>query len=207
MLTLCLAHALAGEGAAFDHGAFDALLGAHVSASGVDYGGLAGQRAALDAYVGTLPGVELDGFGRSEQMAFWINAYNALTLTLILDNYPLASIRDLDDGNPWEAHSWTVAGRSVTLNAIEHEILRPMGDPRIHAAVNCASKGCPPLASDAFTGAGLGAQLDVAELHEPVGAGEVPHHLATRLGWTDRWAERWDAALVLGFAATVVGLS
>lgn len=162
MLTLCLAHALAGEGAAFDHGAFDTLLGAHVAPSGVDYGGLAGQRSELDAYVAALSGAELASMGRSEQMAFWINAYNALTLSLILDHYPLASIRDLDGGNPWDVHTWTVAGRGVTLNAIEHEILRPMGDPRIHAAVNCASKGCPPLASDAFTGAGLGAQLDAA---------------------------------------------
>jgi len=162
MLSLCLAHALAGEGTGFDHADLDALLGSHVSAAGVDYAGLAASSGGLDAYVTRLAGADVAALGQADAMAFWINAYNALTLQLVVANQPLASIRDLDDGNPWDARTWTVAGSTVTLNAIEHEILRPMGDARIHAAVNCASKGCPPLATDAFTGPTLDAQLTAA---------------------------------------------
>ena len=99
---------------------------------------------------------------RAGKMAFWINAYNVLTVDLVADHWPLESIRDLDGGNPWDARTFTVAGKSVTLNDIEHKILRPMGDPRIHAAVNCASLGCPPLATTAFTATGLDAELDAA---------------------------------------------
>lgn len=143
---------------AFDHthADFGEVLKAHVSPAGVTYQALAADRAGLDTYVKSLESVDISGSAAPEAMAFWINAYNALTLTLIVDNYPLASIRDLNDGNPWDVHSWTVAGQTVTLNNIEHNILRPMGDARIHAAVNCASKGCPPLAGTPFTAAAKG---------------------------------------------------
>jgi len=149
---------------AFDqtHADFGAVLKTHVAPAGVTYQALAAERGGLDAYVKTLETADITGFSAAESMAFWINAYNAITLTLIVDEYPLKSIRDLDGGDPWNARGWTVAGRSVTLNNIEHDILRPMGDARIHAAVNCASKGCPPLASVPFTGAGLQQELSAA---------------------------------------------
>jgi hypothetical protein len=149
---------------AFDHGhgAFNTLLQAHVAHGRVDYKGLATDGPALDAYIAALGSADLGSSSRDQKMAFWINAYNALTLDLIVDSLPLSSIMDLEGGKVWDKRSWTIAGRAVTLNQIEHQILRPMGDPRIHAAVNCASMGCPPLQSAAFIASGLDAQLDRA---------------------------------------------
>lgn len=97
-----------------------------------------------------------------ERMAFYINAYNSLTVYLVAAHWPLSSIRDLDNGNPWDARYFVVAGQSRTLNDIEHRILRPMGDPRVHAAINCASMGCPPLGKALFLGSDLDRQLDAA---------------------------------------------
>ena len=94
-------------------------------------------------------------------MAFWINAYNALTIDLVADEWPLASIQGLDGGKVWDTRKFVVAGKSVTLNEIENGVLRPLGDPRVHAALNCASRGCPPLAAKVFSGSTLDAQLDV----------------------------------------------
>ncbi len=145
--------------AAMDHSAYQETLTAHVDARGnVDYAAIKAG-GTLDAYLIALQ-TAVEPPGGAEKMAFWISAYNALTIDLIADNYPLGSIRELDGGDPWESRRFTVAGQLVTLNHIEHMILRPMGDPRIHAAVNCASRGCPPLSRVAFTGARLDEQLN-----------------------------------------------
>tara|TARA_B100000749_G_scaffold280898_1_gene280809 strand:- start:2249 stop:3226 length:978 start_codon:yes stop_codon:yes gene_type:complete len=115
---------------------------------------------------------------RSEQMAFYINAYNVFTVSLIIEKYIETevqqsngsfekSIRNIpnDEGLPldaavWDTFSWEINGQFLTLNQIEKDILVPMGDARIHFAVNCASKGCPPLRSEAFTAGELDSQLD-----------------------------------------------
>ena len=137
------------------------VLARHVDSAGrVDYAAAAGD-AELEAVVAALATASEPAEGPA-RMAFWINAYNVLTVDLVADHWPLSSIRDLDEGNPWDARKFNVVGRQVTLNDIEHRILRPMGDARIHAAVNCASLGCPPLAPTPFTAAGLDAQLDAA---------------------------------------------
>ena len=94
-------------------------------------------------------------------IAFWINAYNALTIDLVADEMPLGSIQSLDGGKVWDTRKFVVAGKPLTLNEIENGILRPLGDPRVHAALNCASRGCPPLAAKVFSGATLDAQLDL----------------------------------------------
>jgi len=102
-----------------------------------------------------------------EQMAFYINAYNAFTLKLIVDHYPLESIRKIPDvsgmaGNgQWKQDLWTLENKRVSLDTIEHNILRPMGDPRIHFALVCAAKSCPDLARMAYTAVNLEAMLDV----------------------------------------------
>jgi hypothetical protein len=93
--------------------------------------------------------------------AFWINAYNAMTIKVVADAWPIKSIRDLDGGKVWQTRVFSVAFAPVTLDGIENEKLRPFGDPRIHAALNCASEGCPPLAAKAFTDGALDQQLDV----------------------------------------------
>ncbi|MEM8792869.1 MAG: DUF547 domain-containing protein [Pseudomonadota bacterium] len=157
-----------------DHSAWDALTRKHISGGGatvalVDYQGIAGERAKLDGYLQKLSQVPVSDLDRSEQFAYWANLYNALTVQVILDHYPARSIRDIDispgffsDG-PWGATLFTVEGTELTLDDIEHRILRPIWkDPRIHYAVNCASIGCPDLHKGAFTADKLDAQLDQA---------------------------------------------
>lgn len=100
-----------------------------------------------------------DTWSKTEIMAYWINVYNAYTVNLILDNFPLKSITDLD--KPWDTEFIHIQGRTYSLNQIEHEILRKKyKDPRIHFAVNCASFSCPKLLNTAFRAENLNAQLE-----------------------------------------------
>ncbi len=101
---------------------------------------------------------------RGEQLAFWINAYNILTIDLVRRNYPVESIRDIGSFffPVWEREAGTIGGRSYTLNEIEHEILRPLGDPRIHAAIVCASTSCPQLRREPYEANRIDDQLDDA---------------------------------------------
>ncbi len=142
------------------HADLQAVLNQHVAQGKVDYAAIASS-SALDGYAGWLATAP-EPAGRSDKMAFWINAYNGLTIDLIADEWPQKSILDLEGGKVWDVRKFTVAGKQVSLNDIEHKILRPMGDARIHAAVNCASVGCPPIASKIYTGANLNAELDAA---------------------------------------------
>ena len=152
----------ADQATGVDHSAFDALLAAHVDDEGdVDYRGLLGERAALDAYLARLAETDPSGLTRDEQLAYYINAYNAATLALILDDYPVASITDLDGGKPWDVERVELGGQTYSLNQIENDIIRPTFDePRIHFAVNCAAASCPPLRAGAFTADALDAQLE-----------------------------------------------
>ncbi|MEO3430369.1 DUF547 domain-containing protein [Pelagibius sp. CAU 1746] len=152
--------------------AWDALLRRVVTGSGdginrVDYRSLAGAEAeTLAGIVAELEAVPVSTLNRSQQLAYWINLYNAVTLQVVARHYPVASIRDIDispgwfaDG-PWDAALVTVEGVALTLNDIEHRILRPVwSDPRIHYAVNCASLGCPNLAPTAYRGGDAERQL------------------------------------------------
>ena len=99
---------------------------------------------------------------RSEKFAFWINAYNILAINLVVRRYPVSSIRDVGSllVPVWRIEAGVVGGKGYTLDQIEHEILRPLGDPRIHAAIVCASISCPPLRRDPYAAATLDAQLD-----------------------------------------------
>ncbi|MEQ8819615.1 MAG: DUF547 domain-containing protein [Sumerlaeia bacterium] len=99
---------------------------------------------------------------RDARLAYWINAYNILAIEVVLKEYPVESIRDIGSlfKPVWKRPAGTVGGREVTLDEIEHSILRPMGEPRIHAAINCASVSCPDLRREAYTASHLGAQLD-----------------------------------------------
>lgn len=150
-----------GASTTFDHARYDGLLRRHVrpDTGRVDYAGLKADEASLDTYLATLARADLKTLGRDAQMALLINAYNAATLKLIVEAYPgLESIRDLDD--PWGTRRWVVGGEALSLDDLEHRLLRPVyRDPRIHFAVNCASIGCPPLAASAYTGPELEEQL------------------------------------------------
>jgi hypothetical protein len=124
-------------------------------------------RALLDAYVAALEAVPVSGLDRGEQRAYWINLYNALTTRIVLDHYPVQSIRDISlgpglfDFGPWDAKIVTVEGERLSLNDIEHGILRPIWrDPRLHYALNCASISCPSLPPVAFTAGNTERLLD-----------------------------------------------
>jgi uncharacterized membrane protein YdjX (TVP38/TMEM64 family) len=155
------AYAFAPGVASFDHSRFDALLRTHVDAEGlVDYAGLKGAHAELDAYIGSLAAAPFENLARDEKLALLINAYNAFTLRLVLDHWPLASIRDIPTEQRWDARRWRLAGETLSLNQIEHERIRPrFQEPRIHFALVCAARGCPPLRPEAYTGARLESQL------------------------------------------------
>jgi len=133
-----------------------------------DYAGLLDDgRQPLDDYVELLVQHNPLKFNRLEQKAYWINLYNSATVRLIIDNYPLVSITKLGEKvtefGPWNDHAVTVNGIDLSLNDIEHHIIRPLYDDyRIHFAVNCASIGCPNLAANAFNANELDEQLDEA---------------------------------------------
>ena len=159
----------------FDHSyaTWDGLVKKHVKwlpdnkQSRVDYAAFAKDRAELKKVLDALsavPKAEFDGWSKDQRMAFLINAYNAFTVEVILTKYPdIKSIKELGSFNrgPWKNEFFTLLGAKHHLDWIEHEELRPKyGDPRVHAAVNCASIGCPALRNEAFTAAKLDAQLE-----------------------------------------------
>jgi hypothetical protein len=150
------------SGPSFDHSRFDAVVKKHVDADGwVDYEALAAAPGELDAYISALADAPFDELGRNQKLALLINAYNAFTLRLILDDYPLGSIRDIASDQRWDGRTWNLGGHQWTLNQIEHEQIRPkFEEPRVHFAVNCASIGCPPLRAEAYTADRLDEQLD-----------------------------------------------
>ncbi len=136
------------------HDVFDKMLRKHVSSSGkVNYNNFKAEETKLDAYLAALDKAPpADGWSRNKKMAYWINAYNAATIKLILKNYPLKSITNLHGGKPWDQKWIPLGGKTYSLNNIENDILRPVyKDARIHFAVNCAAKSCPPLLNRAWT--------------------------------------------------------
>lgn len=155
-------YAQTANSSTFDHSAFDALLRVHVDSDGwVDYAGLQGDALKLDRYLQTLERVEFDSLGRDEKLALLINAYNAFTLRLILDHYPIQSIKDIPDAQRWDARRWNVGGSTWSLNQIEHEQIRPkFVEPRVHFALVCAAVGCPKLRNEAYQADRIEEQLD-----------------------------------------------
>ena len=151
----------------FDHSLFDQLLHQHVADGLVDYDAFE-KSAEFQRYLGALASAKPETFTRPEQLAFWINAYNAYTIALMNQHHERRSIRNINKTfglismkGPWTERMAHVGGDTYTLLHIEDEILRAQfHDPRIHFAIVCASLGCPPLRSEAFTGAALEQQLD-----------------------------------------------
>ena len=163
-----------------DHAPFSRVLQPVVDPPLVDYARLQEDRNALDGYLEALsstPLAAVEGASREAQLAFWINAYNACMLQLVVDHYPIEAqggffdrirnaVADRPDNSVWQIDDvftrdhCEVAGASRSQDEIEHEIIRPMGEPRIHFAVNCAAQSCPPLRAEAYTATELDAQLD-----------------------------------------------
>lgn len=162
-----------------DHSPWDALLSRYVSErvdgiNRVDYGrwkASDADRVALSTYIHALEAARPSQLTRPEQFAYWANLYNAVTVNVILDHYPVRSIRDIRSegislkgfAGPWQTKLATVEGRRLSLDDIENGVMRPtFRDPRVHYSLNCASLGCPNLQRQAFHGATLDAQLDAA---------------------------------------------
>jgi hypothetical protein len=164
-----------------DHSLFNSVLQQFVQGTAVDYSALKNDRGGLDAYLQEMAVTDpeqLAGATERARLAFWINAYNACVIRLVIDHYPIKkrgfpaslmsslkgvpgnSIRQISD--TWSREFCTVAGADRSLDEIEHELIRPMGEPRIHFAVNCASRSCPVLTQRAYTAEGLESQLDAA---------------------------------------------
>ena len=146
-----------------DHSAFDALLKAHVSNTGeVDYTAIKNMVSILDKYLGYLSqNVPASSASKNEKLAFWINTYNANTIKLIVDNYPVASIMDLYGGKAFDNKWISMGGVKLSLNDIENNKIRAkFNEPRIHFAVNCAAKSCPPILNSAWTADNLHANLE-----------------------------------------------
>jgi len=159
----------------FSYEPYAAALMAHVDdQGGVDYHGLKAKSSDLDVFLGTLTSLKpevYESWPDEGKVAFWINAYNSLTLKAIIDHYPIKaslaksllypknSIRQIS--GVWDDLEFTVMGHPITLNAVEHEKLRGgFDEPRIHAALVCAARSCPPLRNEPYTGEALAAQLD-----------------------------------------------
>lgn len=148
--------------AVFDHSAFDRLLHKYVDDAGlVDYRGLAREAGKLDEYISAVGSAPFDDMARNERLALLINAYNAFTLRLILDHFPIGSIKDIPAAKRWDARRWRIGPLSVSLNEIEHKQIRPkFREPRIHFALVCAAVGCPKLRREAYRAADIAAQLE-----------------------------------------------
>lgn len=148
------------------HAVLDGLLGKYVKPSGVNYSDLKSNMSPLNTYldaIAAVPESEFKQFSKDQQMAMLINLYNAATLKLVADHYPVKSIKDISapSGGPWKQPIVRLFGKNKTLDYLENEVLRPdYKDPRVHFAINCASVGCPSLRSEAFQATKLSAQLD-----------------------------------------------
>jgi hypothetical protein len=157
-----------------DHSPWDSFLDAYLDTSppsgvyNLKYKAVSGaDKKNLENYIDALAAVTVTKLSQAEQKAYWINLYNALTVKVIIDHYPVKSIRDIDispglrNDGPWDAKLLTIEGKEISLNDIEHRILRPVFlDNRIHYAVNCASIGCPNLQPEAYTAENTEGLLD-----------------------------------------------
>ena len=163
-----------GSSTEVDHSAWDRLLDKYLVTnhpSGINllnYGGVnAEDRQRLESYLDSLQEIPVSQLNLQEQKAYWINLYNAATVKVILDHYPVSSITkiDLSSGlfsrGPWDAKILRIEGEELSLNDVEHRILRPIwNDPRVHYAAICASKGCPNLQDRAYTSENIEALLE-----------------------------------------------
>lgn len=157
------ANILAGQ--SIDNSIYAGLLEKHVDPGGrVNYTGFKKDEAVLDNYLAILNAADIDNLSKKEQFAFYINTYNAFTIKLVLSKYPgINSIKEIGSffTNPWQIKFIQLQNKKVTLDFIEHDVLRPrFKDPRVHFAINCASKSCPPLRKEPYEAQTLDDQLD-----------------------------------------------
>ncbi|HMR87601.1 MAG TPA: DUF547 domain-containing protein [Saprospiraceae bacterium] len=145
-----------------NHQLFDVQLNKYVNAGKVNYKAWKKDMTGLQNYLDNLSAAKnIDKWSYEEKLVFWINTYNAFTLKLVLDNYPIKSIKDINGGKPWDKRFIQIGSTYYSLNEIENEIIRKkFGEPRIHFALNCAAKSCPILVNKAFTKENLNSLLE-----------------------------------------------
>jgi hypothetical protein len=147
-----------------NHEIWAELLAKYIKPGGVDYTGFKTEENRLDQYLKVLENTDPDKLSRNEQYAYYINAYNAWTVKLILSGYPgVKSIKDFGTifKSPWQKDWVRINGEVLTLDYVEHDILRPRyKDPRVHFAINCSAVSCPPLNPEPYLAATLDQQLD-----------------------------------------------
>jgi hypothetical protein len=164
-ISLCIASLSAQE---FDHThtAYDTILKKYALDGNVDYQSLHANSRPLIRYLDALAAVsepQFQKFSKEQQLAFLFNLYNAATLKLIVDHYPVKSIKDIGTWfkGPWDQQIVRLFGTTITLNILEHDILRKnYNEPRLHMALVCAARGCPPLRNEAYTADKLDTQLN-----------------------------------------------
>ncbi|MFD2551078.1 DUF547 domain-containing protein [Bizionia sediminis] len=157
LFALCLCTSLRAQ--TVNHAYFSEFLQQYVSPEGqVNYQAISANSAALNTYLNDFVKVApQENWSKNDTLAYWINAYNAFTLKLIINNYPLKSIKDIK--NPWDIQFIPINGKLWSLNDIEHNVLRKMNEPRIHFAIVCASASCPKLLNEAYMPNKMEAQL------------------------------------------------
>jgi Protein of unknown function, DUF547 len=216
-----------GGAGTVDHSAFDTILKSHVSVDDagyarVDYRGLKAKAGALSEYLKALEAVDAPALSRGEAHAYWINLYNAKTLDVVLERYPVASIRDINLGGgffgrgPWSKKMMTVSGTELSLDDVEHRIVRPLfNDPLSHYALNCASYSCPNLMPTAYTAANrkaLMAESAALYINHPRGvsvdggritASKIYSWYADDFGGKDKLKEHWAAYATPELAARI----
>ncbi len=171
LLTRCTVAEIQSNAKPVDHSLWTNLLKKHVDSKGmVDYRGFIADSTALNHYLDTLSShhPNNENWTKNERLAYWINAYNAFTIRLIIRHYPVASIKDIAGvisfvNSPWDLKFIQIEGETYDLNNIEHDIIRPrFSEPRIHFALVCAAVSCPRLQTEAFVAERLDSQLESA---------------------------------------------
>lgn len=220
-----------GQGRA-DHSDFDRLLKAHVKPDAqaynrVDYRGVKADLGALRAYVTSLEAADPASLSRDEAHAYWINLYNAKTLEVVAEAYPVTSIKKINLGGsflfgsgPWKARLMTVSGRELSLDDIEHEIVRALfRDKMSHYGLNCASYSCPNLATSAFTGDNVDAALrqnavdyvnhprGVAVSNDRITASKIYSWYAGDFGGKGKLKDHWSSLASPAKAAAIAAAS
>ena len=169
-ISSCFTSVPKGNKSPINHSEWTSLVQKHVNKAGfVNYKGFIKDSTLLNKYLQKLSdNAPANSWSKDDKLAYWINAYNAFTVKLIADNYPVKSIKDLGAENPiifvntaWDKKFFSIDGKKMTLNTIEHKILRKQfNDPRMHFAINCASYSCPKLLDEAYEGKTVNKQLD-----------------------------------------------
>ncbi len=149
---------------AVDNNLLTTLLKKHVRSNGlVDYKGIKADEVLLNKYIDELnKNYPKDNWTKNEKLSYWINVYNAFTLKLVIDNYPVKTILEINEGKPWDLSFIRIGDNSFSLNQVENDILRKdFNEPRIHFAINCASISCPNILNRAYEPAILNDQLEL----------------------------------------------